>query len=156
MRCRLALVIAPAGAGKTALLRRWAGTSRWPVAWLTLEPADNVPERFMADLHAALRPIGLDRAAPESARCVETDLMHDLVELLNAMVERPEDFALVLDNYQVIEAPAIHEAVSFLLDYGPPQLHIIIASRTEPPLQVPRLRVRRELIEIGVKDLVRE
>jgi len=76
-----------------------------------------------------------------------------LTELLNAIALMPHEFILVLDDYHLITNPAIHRALTFLLDHLPPQMHLVIASRAEPPLPLPLLRVRRELVEISAADL---
>ncbi len=149
MNRRLTLLIAPAGFGKTALLRQWLTTHKRPTAWLTLEPVDNAPELFLADLVVALQA-----ALPQIQLSVgDTSLQDGIIDLINALTSVPGDLSLILDNYHVISEPLIHQAMRLLLDYLPPQVHLIIASRTEPPLQLPRLRVRRQLVELGPADL---
>ncbi len=151
--CRLALVVAPAASGKTTLLRRWAKECSWPVAWVTLEAADNTPRRFLKDLLAAVQAIGVTADTMQTNGLGEATIAETMVDLINAIVETKEDWALVLDSYEVIEAPEIHEGVRLLLDYLPPRMHVVIASRAEPPLQLPRLRVRRQLLELRPQDL---
>ncbi len=150
--CRLTLLVAPARCGKTTLLHSWANACKWPVAWVTLTPEDNVPARFLSDLLAALEAIGLPSGGLDPGLVAEASLADALVEVLNVLVEWPDDWVLILDSYHVIASDEIHEAARFLLDYLPPQMHIVIASRTEPPLQLPRLRVRRQLYQVSLED----
>ncbi|WP_132209137.1 LuxR C-terminal-related transcriptional regulator [Kribbella steppae] len=151
---RLTLVSAPAGFGKTTLLSDWAA-SQERVGWLSLDEGDNALPRFLAHLWAALAGAGLDldpaalEAAPTSAAL--TTLVNELVR---AGQQRPgPDWLLVLDDYHVIEAPEVHEAMTFLLDHGPDQLHLLVATRSDPPLPLSRLRSRGQLTEVRAADL---
>jgi LuxR family maltose regulon positive regulatory protein len=153
----LTLLSAPAGFGKTTLLAQWVSLSDMLVAWLSLEPEDNDPTRFLTYLIAALQTLdphlgaralvllGLPQPAePETVLALLTnDLMH----------WQGEAFALVLDDYHVIEAPPIHRALMFLLEHLPPQVHLIIATRADPPLPLARLRARGQLIELRIAEL---
>ncbi len=153
MLCRLTLLVGPAGCGKTSVLRAWSNARAWPVAWVTLTPEDNSPARFMTDLAAALQTLGLPMI--ERPALSQSGLTDALVEFLNTISEWPDDFGLALDSYEHIDSPAVHDAVGFILDYLPPHMHLMIASRTEPPLPLPRLRVRRQLVELGPEDFAR-
>jgi LuxR family maltose regulon positive regulatory protein len=155
---RLILVVAPAKSGKTGLLRQWAGHSlaarAYRVAWVALTPTDNLPETFLANLTSALQ-VNLNShenpsMAPENR---ETFHLEDsFIELINALTLLPGETVLILDNYHLIEAPAVHKAVGLMLDYLPAQAHLVIATQTEPPLQIARLRVRRQVMEITPPD----
>jgi LuxR family maltose regulon positive regulatory protein len=125
-------------------------------AWVSLDGGDNDPARFWAYVIAALET--LQPGIGESARA----LLHSsptppvemlLTSLINAVAAIPRDFALVLDDYHVIESQAVHDAVAFLLDHLPPAMHLIIASRADPPLPLPRLRARGQLVELRAADL---
>ena len=155
----LTVIAAPAGFGKTTVaatwLRRPAATSRH-VAWLALDAGDADPVQFLRYLIAALQtiapaigdtPLTLLRAG--QAPPIETLLSL----LLNDLVQLPERSILVLDDYHVIDAPAVHRALAFLLDHLPPQLHLVIASRADPPLPLARLRARGQLTELRAHDL---
>lgn len=156
---RLTLVSAPAGSGKTTLLAEWCdatAASGMPVAWLSLDERDDDPMRFWTYLVAALDGIrsGLGRGALsmlQSAQAVPVEMT--LTVLINAIAALPFDLALVLDDYHLITAPPIHQAVAFLLDRMPPQMHLILASRAEPPLSLARLRARGQLAELHAVDL---
>ncbi|MEV0285403.1 LuxR C-terminal-related transcriptional regulator [Kribbella sp. NPDC050820] len=146
---RLTLVSAPPGFGKTTLLSEWARTQE-RVGWLSLDEGDNAPARFMAHLSAALSRIGLDldpdalnTASPQAA----------LIAIVNELTQRPDHALLVLDDYHVIEAPEVHEAMTFLLDHAPDHLHLLVATRTDPPFPLPRLRSRGQLTEVRAADL---
>ena len=142
---RLALVSAPAGFGKTTLVAEWAaGHER--VGWLSLDDGDNALPRFLAHLWAALPGI---RVAPPAA---DIPTAAALTALVNDYVSQP-DTVLVLDDYHVIEALDVHEAVAFLLDHLPDQLHLVVATRADPPFPLARLRGRGQLTEIRVDDL---
>jgi LuxR family transcriptional regulator, maltose regulon positive regulatory protein len=153
---KLTLLSAPAGSGKTTLLAQWAYTSQFPVAWLSLEEADNSLERFLRYLLAcwersqpALRdsPVGLllGSLLPDS------DIV--LPAFINTANEIPDHLAFILDDYHLIKEPSIHEAVTFLLDHLPPRLHFVLAGRSEPPLPLARYRARQQLMELGPADL---
>jgi LuxR family maltose regulon positive regulatory protein len=159
--CKLILISAPAGFGKTTLLVEWLeGRERAKasssVGWLSLDEDDNDPARFLAYLTAALRrteaTVDLDNLAgpalPQSVRLREA-----MAPLINEMAALSQTILLVLDDYHLIEHEAIHDAMSFLLDHLPPNLHLIIAGRTDPPLPLPRLRVQGQITELRQSDL---
>ncbi|MFI7064576.1 LuxR C-terminal-related transcriptional regulator [Kribbella sp. NPDC050124] len=146
---RLTLVSAPPGFGKTTLLSEWARTQD-RVAWLSLDEGDNAPPRFMAHLAAALSRIGLDLDV-DALNAASTSAA--LVAVVNELMRRPDHALLVLDDYHVIEAPEVHEAMTFLLDHAPDHLHLLVATRTDPPFPLPRLRSRGQLTEVRAADL---
>jgi LuxR family maltose regulon positive regulatory protein len=155
----LTLVSAPAGFGKTTLLAQWLAESGMPVAWLSLEAADNEPVRFLSYLIAALQTLDPHLGAlaltllqmPQQAR-TETVL----TLLTNDVASRGRDegdFALVLDDYHVLDAQAVDLALTFLVEHLPPQMHLVIATREDPLLPLARLRARGELTELRAADL---
>ena len=153
----LILLSAPAGFGKTTLLAQWLEESHVPVAWLSLEPADNEPQRFLAYVIAALRAVDpqlgamslsqLDASQPAPVESILTLLANDI------LTRQASDLLLVLDDYHVITAEPIQRAMTFLLDHLPPQLHVVIATRADPPLPLARLRARGQLTELRAADL---
>ncbi|MFI7708960.1 LuxR C-terminal-related transcriptional regulator [Nonomuraea sp. NPDC049480] len=157
---RLAVVVAPAGWGKTTLLADWArriapagGTA---VAWLTLDDSDDEPHRFWTYLVSALRTASpaLGGAALKALRVTEVDPLEVAVPtLLNDLEATTERHALVLDDYHVLRDRRIHEAVEFFLSYLPPSLRLVVASRLDPALPLARLRVGGELAEIRAAGL---
>jgi LuxR family maltose regulon positive regulatory protein len=140
---QLMLITGPGGCGKTTLLLRWIELRRVCAAWVTLQPNDNTPEHWLASLTAALRTVGLDIQAEAAG-----ELSDGMIDLINALADLPDDLVLILDNYHLIDSSPIHAAMQLLLDYLPPQAHVVIISRVEPPLELARLRVRRQMVDI--------
>jgi LuxR family maltose regulon positive regulatory protein len=153
---KLTAISASAGFGKTTLVTQWLNSAQCPSTWLSLDEGDNDATRFLTYLVAALRTIeadigkgalsALSSPQPPSAEAVLTSLINDVTAL-------PEGMILVLDDYYLIEAEAIHDALTFLLKHLPPQMHLVIASREDPPLPLARLRARGQLTEVRAADL---
>ena len=160
MEQALTLVSAPIGFGKSTLLSDWLASSAIPVAWLSLELQDNEPARFLSYLLAALQADNphLDTIRltlhyplqPPSMEAMLTLLINDLLIHRAAAQER---FVLVLDNYQAITDGTIHHALTFLLDHLPPWMHLVLATREDPPLPLAQLRGRDDLLELRASDL---
>ncbi len=153
---KLIVVSAPAGYGKTTLLSQWVGRNELPAAWVSLDESDNDPQRFLTYVVSALQTIDADMGAGalsllQSPQPLPTESI--LNSLINEVAETPRDFTLVLDDYHLIEARPIHDALAFLLDRLPPQMHLVMASRTDPPLPLARLRGRGELTELRAAEL---
>jgi LuxR family maltose regulon positive regulatory protein len=153
---RLTLISAPAGFGKTTLLSAWIPQSARCVAWVSLDEGDNDPTRFWSYFISAVQM--LDRHLGQNAlRLLQSpqpppfDFI--LTALLNDVTAFRQGFALVLDDYHLIENPAIHQALTFLLEHLPAQVHLIMTTRVDPPLPLSRLRGRGQLLELGVADL---
>ncbi|MBV9690109.1 MAG: hypothetical protein JO202_10430 [Ktedonobacteraceae bacterium] len=155
----LTLVTAPAGWGKTTLLSMWQAdpsSNAFPVAWVSLDEGDNDPVRFWTYVITALDTLYThvgDTALAMLNSPQPPAMVSVLTLLLNALADNPMDAVLVLDDYHVIEAQAIHQAMTFLLDHLPPCLHLILATRTDPPLPLARLRARGQLSELRAADL---
>jgi LuxR family transcriptional regulator, maltose regulon positive regulatory protein len=156
----LTLISAPAGFGKTTLLAQWLAESRRDTAWLSLEPEDNEPMRFLSSVIAALQT--LDPYLGSSALA----LLHTsptapppppetvLAQLAAELLERAQrDVILVLDDYHVITAESLQRAMAALVEHIPPQLHLVIATRVDPALPLARLRARGQLCEVRVAQL---
>lgn len=153
---KLALISAPAGFGKTTLLSECAARCGRPVAWLALDEADNDPTRFLAYLIAALQIIeaGIGKGALSALQGPQAAPVASLlVGLINELAAVSTPFVLVLDDYHSIEAKPIHDALTFLLDHQPPQMHLVISTRTDPPLPIARLRGQGQLTELRQDDL---
>ena len=153
----LTLVSAPAGFGKTTLLAQWLTESATPVAWLSLEPEDTDPVRFLSYLIAALQTVEASFGTTALALLhaphpppPETILMVLTNEITRHAIK---DFVLVLDDYHVLTAAPIERAMTFLVEHCPPQLHLLLATRADPPLQLARLRARRQLTELRAAQL---
>jgi LuxR family transcriptional regulator, maltose regulon positive regulatory protein len=155
---QLTLVSAPAGFGKTTLLADWLARVTEPaggvrVGWVSLDAGDNDLARLLVHVAAALEGAGLavgsavleyPAAAPSAV----------LMTIVNQVAGADDgSWVLVLDDYHVIESVEVHEALTFLLDHLPDQLHLVIATRADPPLPVARLRARGQLVEVRAADL---
>ena len=156
MTRELVLVCTPAGFGKTTLLADWARGGQRPVAWLSLDEADNDPVRFWRHAAAAL-----DGALPGVAGRV-TGLLGDLqsasfqgvaATLINELAGGADEVVLVLDDYHLIQAQSVHKSLGFLLEHLPASLRLVLASRADPPLPLARLRARGQLAELRERDL---
>ena len=153
---KLTLISAPAGFGKTTLVSEWIAGCKRPFAWLSLDERDSDLTRFLAYFMAALQTL-----APEIGKRASGILDSPeqpppesiLTILLNEIATLPEEFALVLDDYHVLDAPAVDQALTFFLEHLPPQMHLIIATREDPSLPLARLRVRGQLTELRAADL---
>src|ERR1700704_1811157 len=156
---KLTLVSAPAGFGKTTLLADWlaaVAVDGRTVTWLSLDQSDNHPASFWTYLIAALQT-GEPRIGGSAISLLQSPqpppIEAVLTLLLNELGGMSTDLVLVLDDYHVIDARDIHDGMVFLLEHLPPRLHLVIASRADPPLPLARLRARGELVEIRAADL---
>ena len=154
---KLTLVSAPAGFGKTTLLAEWvAAVPTGSVAWVSLDQSDNDPAVCWTYLITALHKIQ-PRLGERSLALLQSPqpppIESVLMTLLNELAAVEEDIVLILDDYHVIATQAIHDGIGFLLSHLPPQVHLIIASRADPPLSLARLRSHKELTELRVNDL---
>src|SRR5499425_327710 len=152
------VVCGPAGCGKSTLLGDWARRCRWPVAWLSLDAGDNDPARFWRYVAAALE--GARPGAGGSAGVLLNDRRRPRWEavaaaVINQLAVVPDAGAviLVLDDYHLIEAATVQDSVAFLVERLPPGLRLVLASRTDPPLPLARLRARGQLAELRAGDL---
>ncbi len=162
--CRLTVVVAPAGWGKTTLLSAWAHdpVRANRVAWLSIDEADDEPVRFWTYLLSAVAAVApeLTTDALSALRAPGLDPVSIAVEaLLNAATTwdaantHQDAYVLVLDDYHLLRDPGIHESVEFLLAYLPAALHLVIATRADPDLSLPRMRARGVLAEVRVDQL---
>ena len=155
--CKLTLISAPAGFGKTTLLVEWiaSGPPIAGLAWLSLDEADNDCARFQAYLQVALQTVcpALSKVAPGQTPSSASPDEAALALLVNALAQFEAPFALVLDDYHVIREPAVHAAVGYLLEHRPPAMRLLIATRSDPPLGLARLRARGQLTELRQTDL---
>lgn len=158
---KLTLVSAPAGFGKTTLLADWlTAQSMTKIAWLSLDGRDNDPARFLAYFVAALQQIAptlgdaiadtLNGFMPDGKEPIQESA---LISLLNEIAELSQPFILVLDDYHHITNSDVQNALIFLLDNLPPPMHLVIATRADPPWALSRLRVRQEINELRIRDL---
>jgi LuxR family maltose regulon positive regulatory protein len=153
---KLTLISAPAGYGKSTLIVSCLETCPYPAAWLSLAEADNDLIIFVTYVVATIQTL-FPGACPQtlsllrSPQAVPPD--HLATTLINEAVELPGPFILVLDDYHWLKAEAIDQFLTFLLDYLPPQMHVCLITRQDPPLPLGRLRARQEMTEIRQSDL---
>ncbi len=161
---KLTLISAPAGFGKTTVVGEWIANSQLLTAWLSLDEGDNDPTRFLTYLVTALQTLALNRIegnTPTLGKGVLTALQSPkpppteaiLTTLLNEITTISDHFILVLDDYHVLDAPPIDQVLAFLLDHLPSQMHLVITTREDPILPLPRYRVRGHLTELRAADL---
>ena len=156
LRVPLTLIIAPAGFGKTTLVVSGTAAVDMPVAWLSLDRNDNQEDRFLSYLVAALQeanPAFAHPAAQPTAAAQQVSAETLLTSLINDLDAFDGEIALVLDDYQFISSQVVHSAVAFLLDHCPKSFHLVLASRSDPPLPLARLRARGQLVELRAGDL---
>ena len=154
--CKLTLISAPAGFGKTTLVSEWIANCGMPVAWLSLDERDNDPARFISYLVKALQTIqtGIGEgllAALQSPQPLQFETI--LTTLLNEISTIPENFLLVLDDYHSIDSKPVDQSLAFLIEHQPPQMHLLIATREDPDLPLARMRARGQCTELRVADL---
>jgi LuxR family maltose regulon positive regulatory protein len=155
---KLTLISAPAGFGKTTLLSEWIPTSERCVCWVSLDENDNDPFRFWTYFISALQMLRTDLGQGALARLRARHPQPPPAEavvtvLINEMAAFPDNFTLVLDDYHVIATPIIHNALAFLIDHQPANMHLIITTRADPPLPLARMRARSQLSELRRADL---
>ncbi len=153
---KLALISAPAGFGKTTLVSVWAASCGRPAVWISLDEGDNDPARLLAYLVAALQTVMpnlgegvlgmLNSPQPPSTESI-------LIALLNEIATLPDNFILVLDDYHVVDSKPVDQALTFMLEHMPPQIHMVITTREDPNLPLARFRAREQLTELRVADL---
>src|SRR5438270_1099520 len=153
---KLTLIAAPAGFGKTTLASAWVAGCDRQVAWLSLDKGESDPARFLTYLVAALQTIAATigegmSGVLQSPQPPPTDSI--LTALLNDLTTISDHFILVLDDYHVIDAKPVDQALTFLLDHLPPHMHLVIATREDPQLPLARLRAGGQLTELRVADL---
>ena len=154
---RLVLMVAPAGWGKTSLLREWWPTAQGSgAAWLSVREHDNDPVRFWSAVIAALRTVAPDTgAAALEALTTHRALEQGWVETLLAddLARLPQRITLVLDDFHLVTCSQVRAGFGFLAEHLPPSLSLVVAARSDPELPLPRLRARGELEEIGADQL---
>ncbi len=154
--CKLTLISAPVGYGKTTLVSDWLSRLNTPVAWLSLDPEDNDPLQFWKYVIAAVQTVQpeIGNTAFNLLQTAQSPPIENLlVDLINQITTLAEKIILVIDDYHLIETTEIHKELNFLLDHLPPQLNLVLITREDPPLRLPQLRARRQMIELRAADL---
>jgi LuxR family transcriptional regulator, maltose regulon positive regulatory protein len=155
----LSVIKGPAGFAKTSVALAWARALESPdcrVAWVTLDPNDDVPTRFLFSAVHALQRASEGLGASVIAMIAENSLLPietPISLLINELAELDEDIFLFVDDYHHLSEPAIHEGLSFFLRNAPPNFHLVLTSRSDPPLPLPRLRAQNQLLEVQAAEL---
>jgi len=156
LACKLTLISAPAGFGKTTLASQWIAASNQPAAWLSLDQHDNEPTQFLRYVIAAVRTCVPD-ACPTTYDLLGAAQLPNAAYLTDSLVSEvtalPAELVLVLDDYHHIRAREVHDILRHLLRYLPPALHLVILTRFDPPLHLGRLRVDQQISELRAADL---
>ncbi|MBL8064029.1 MAG: AAA family ATPase, partial [Anaerolineales bacterium] len=155
-RRKLTLISAPAGFGKSTLISEWIAVCGRQAAWLSLDENDNDVARFLVYFIGALKTISpkLGTDLSDELQSPQTPpITSILTALLNEITTILSDFILVLDDYHLTDSKSVDDALTFLIDHLPPQMHLVIITREDPSLPIPRLRARNQLTEIRATDL---
>jgi LuxR family maltose regulon positive regulatory protein len=150
------LISAPAGFGKTTLLSEWGAGCGRPTAWFSLDEGDSDPARFLTYLVSALQTIR-PNVGEEVLRILQSPqpapIEPILTSILNEIINIPDHFILILDDYHLVDSKAVDNALTFLLEHQPRQMHLVITTREDPNLPLSRLRARNQLTELRAADL---
>jgi len=152
---KLTLVSAPAGFGKTTLVCQWINQQKKPVAWYSLDESDNEPGVFYRYLLTSLQNLDSSLKTAfdplfQGRKVVGKTIIN---EIINHLSNLPGKFHLVLDDFHVIQSSSIHYDIQYLLRNSPPQLHLTIITRQDPPFQLSRFRARQEMVELKTPEL---
>ena len=158
VKCPLTLINAPAGFGKTNLLTEWTRQTKLPVAWLSIDSDDNDTGRFIRYAVGALQTVepgfGEEALALDLLQSAQGDAWKTgLTLLINELSALPKEVVLVYDDFHNLENPVIVERLDFFIKHSPPNFHLIIASRSEPELDLAFLRAKGRVFELGIDDL---
>lgn len=152
----LILVSAPAGYGKTTLASSWLQSVKTASSWLSLDEADNDPIIFLQDLTAALRimlpSFSIDLSS--ALHGLQPEVFQPLMNLLiNTLSQSEIAFTLVLDDVHAVHSQPVLDILTYLVEHLPPGMHLMLLTRTDPPLPLARLRARNQLVELRAEQL---
>lgn len=154
--CKLTLVSAPVGYGKTTLVSDWLSMLNNRAAWLSLDPEDDDPRRFWTYVITALQTIQpeLGQAVVALLQVPQMPPIENLLsDLINQITILSDKIILVLDDYHLMASSSLHQSLNYLLDHMPSQMHLVIITREDPPLPLPQMRAKGQMVELRIKDL---
>jgi LuxR family maltose regulon positive regulatory protein len=153
---KLIVISAPAGFGKTTLITEWIQDLDRPAGWISLDRGDNDVVRFLAYIVLTFQGIkdNFGSAIMELVQSTQRPSVETiLTALINEAVELPDPLVLVLDDYHVIHEKPVHDAITYFIDHMPPNIQVVLSTRSDPPWPMARLRARGEMFELRAKDL---
>lgn len=156
VECKLTLISASAGFGKTILLSQWAANYKYPVGWISLDEEHNDLMRFLLYLIGAIQSIDINIDETISRMILSPKpppYLTILTLLINELTNLEDDFSIILDDYHLIDSKDVDEALAFLIDNMPSQMHLIISTRVDSRLQLAKLRAQGQMVEIRVADM---
>ncbi len=154
--CKLTLISAPVGYGKSTLVSSWLAETKCPAAWLSLDAEDNEPVRFWTYIIAAIQTIQPEVGQTEInlLRKAQTPSIENVLRnLINQFTKISEKIILVLDDFHLIKSQDLHSGVNYFIDHLPPQIHLVIITREDPPLPLPQMRAKGQMFELRARDL---
>lgn len=154
--CKLTLISAPVGYGKTTLVSSWLSSQNNPVAWLSLDAEDDDTLRFWIYVVAALQTIqpDLGQTALTALQMAQMPPIENILsDLINQITTLSDEMILVLDDYHLLESSRLHQDLNFLLDHLPPNMHLVFITREDPPLPLAQMRAKGEIVELRARDL---
>ena len=153
---KLTLISAPVGYGKSTLISSWLATLDCPVAWLSLDAEDNDPRRFWTYVIATIQTIHPEFGQSTLA-LLQTTQMPSIEGLLGSLINQitkiPNKFILVFDDFHLLKSTGIYQGINFFLDHLPRQIHLVITTREDPPLPLPQMRAKGQMVELRINDL---
>lgn len=174
VRHKLILLSAPPGFGKSTLVSQWLNQLRLPIpafglntgdtdasqhwqsCWLSLDEGDNQLVQFLRYLMMAVRTCE-PAACPTTQSLLDAGQLPSVDDLADIVVSElsalADELVIVLDDYHLIRSDEVHQVMRHLLRYMPPRLHLVILSRTDPPLHLGRLRIKQQITELRASDL---
>ena len=153
---KLTLISAPAGFGKSTLVIDWVHSRKVPAVWFSVDKSDNDPEHFLTYIILGLQSLddGTGKAALTMLNSPQPPPIESiLINLINDLIQITTDLALILDDYHLVETKSIHDLIGFLLENLPEHVHMVIATRSDPPLPLARVRSQSLLTELRAADL---
>ena len=154
--CKLTLISAPVGYGKSTLVSSWLAEKRLPAAWLSLDAEDNEPVRFWTYIIAAIQTIQPELGQTEInlLRKAQTPSIENILRnLINQFTRISERNILVLDDFHLIQSQDLYLGVNYFLDHLPYQIHLVIITREDPPLPLPQMRAKGQMVELRAREL---
>jgi LuxR family maltose regulon positive regulatory protein len=144
------------GYGKSSLVSSWLSIQTYPVTWLSLDVEDDDPLRFWIYVIAALQTVqpDLGQTALTALQTAQMPPIENILsDLINQITTLSDKIILVIDDYHLLESSSLHQGLNFFLDHMPPNMHLVLITREDPPLPLPQMRAKGEMVELRARDL---